>query len=98
MKVIKENNFPHVFPIKVTCHKVLDEFGFSYGDDVDFCKSELEVVAEDIVAHEWDKYPNYHGTDYGVICPICGQFIEIDKTLIPKKIKENAPKIRINRR
>ena len=56
MKIIKENKFNHVFPMKVTCKRVLDEYGFSYGDEKDFCGSELEIDSEDIKKHRWFKY------------------------------------------
>ena len=96
MKVIKENKFNNIFPMKVTCKKVLDEYGLSYGDDVNFCGSELEIEADDIKAHKWFKYPDYHGIDYGVICPVCGQFIVIDSKKIPEQILNKAPYVTLN--
>lgn len=97
MKVLKANkNFENVFPMKVTCTRVVDEYGFSYGDEVDFCGSELEVDASDIKAHKWQKYPDYDGTDYGVLCPVCGQFVVIDKKLIPKSVLILAEEVRLN--
>lgn len=95
MKVIKENKFNNLFPMKITCKSVSDQYGFSYGDDVDFCGSELEIEAEDIKMHKWSKYPDYEGTDYGVRCPICGQFIVIDEKKLPNMILKTAEEIRL---
>ena len=94
MKVIKQNYFPNIFPMQIKCEKVVDSYGFSYGEEKDFCGSELEVSAEDIRKHNWFKYPNYEGTDYIVICPVCGQFIAINRDIIPNHIKDNAIEIR----
>lgn len=82
--------------MKIKCKRVVDEYGFAYGKENDFCGSELEIDAEDIKQHKWDKYPDYNGTDYGVICPVCNQFIAIDKDKIPKSVLENAKEIRLN--
>lgn len=82
--------------MKIKCKRVVDEYGFAYGKENDFCGSELEIDVEDIKKHKWDKYPDYSGTDYGVICPICNQFIAIDKDKIPKIVLENAKEIRLN--
>lgn len=95
MKVIKENNFTDIFPIKVTCKRVTDEYGFAYGKKEDFCGSELEIMADDIKKHKWSKYPDYSGIDYGVICPVCGQFISINENKIPKYVIERAEEISI---
>ena len=95
MKVLKENNFTGIFPMKITCKRFVDEYGFAYGKKEDFCGSELEIDSNDIKKHKWSKYPDYSGTDYGVICPVCGQFISIDKNKIPKYVIENAEEIRI---
>lgn len=93
MKVIKENRFSNTFPMQIKCKRVVDEYGFSYGQERDFCGSELEVVADDIKKHEWFKYPNYEGTDYGVVCPVCGKFIVIDEREIPQKILDNTEEL-----
>ena len=93
MKVVKENKFENIFPIKIKCRRVVDAYGFAYGKTNDFCGSELEVEVEDIKKHKWFKYPNYSGTDYGVRCPICNQFIPIKEEDIPKTIKERAEEI-----
>lgn len=97
MKVIKENNYSDVFPMQIKCKRVVDKYGFAYGKEKDFCGSELEVDAEDIKKHGWDKYPDYSGTDYGVVCPVCGQFVVIDKNKIPKTVLNNAEEIRLGR-
>ena len=96
MKVVNEDKSFGVFPMVVKCQRVVDQYGFSYGKANDFCGSELEVEASDIVAHDWEKYPDYKGTDYGVKCPVCGQFVMIDKEKIPESIAKNAKKIRLN--
>lgn len=48
MKIIKKNNFSGIFPMKIACKRVVDEYGFAYGKREDFCGSELEVDADDI--------------------------------------------------
>lgn len=95
MKIIKKEQSFGVFPMTIVCKEVKDQYGFSYGNKVDFCGSQLEIVAEDIIAHDWSKYPDYKGTDYGVICPVCGQFILVDEKLIPKLVKESAEKVQL---
>ena len=97
MKIIQKNYFLHTFPLKIKCERVTDSHGFSYGEEKDFCGSELEISAEDIKKHNWFKYPVYEGTDYGVKCPVCGQFIVIDRNKIPKTIKENAEEILLSK-
>lgn len=96
MKIIKENKFPSIFPMQIKCKINIDTYGFSYGRAKDFCDSEIEINAEDIKKHKWSKYPDYKGTDYGVVCPVCGQFIVIDKNKIPKSVLSNADEIYLN--
>ena len=31
MKVIEENRFSDIFPMKIKCKRVVDEYGFTYG-------------------------------------------------------------------
>lgn len=93
MKIIEENNFKNVFPMKIKCERVVDMYGFSYGKDIDFCSSVIEVEADDIKKHKWFKYPDYSGTDYGIVCPVCGKFIVIDKNKIPNKVLNTAKEI-----
>jgi hypothetical protein len=85
-----------VFPMRVTCKRVVDQYGFAYGEEKDFCGSELEVVEDDIKQHPWFKYPYYEGTDYGVICPVCGKFIVIDEHSLPVGVINKAEKIRLH--
>lgn len=96
MRIIKENNFSSIFPMQVTCKRVVDKYGFAYGRAADFCGSEIEIDVEDIKKHEWFKYPNYEGVDYGIICPICGKFIVVDNDKLPTKILNNAENVRLN--
>lgn len=95
MKVIKENHGT-AFPMKIECKQTKDDFGFSYGDAVDFCHSILEVEEKDIKKHPWYKYPNYEGIDYGVVCPVCKHFVVIDNDKIPKSVKEKAKEVSIS--
>ena len=95
MKVIEENRFSDIFPMKIKCKRVVDEYGFAYGKKNDFCGSELEIESGDIKKHKWSKYPDFSGTDYGVVCPICGQFIVIGEDVIPKYILKSAEEILI---
>lgn len=96
MKVIKRSGNYGIFPMTVTCKRVVDEYGFAYGKEKDFCGSELEIEADDIKKHPWFKYPNYEGVDYGVVCPICGKFIVVDKNELPVGILNLADKIKLN--
>lgn len=95
MKVIKKGNYNNVFPMKIVCHQVVDKYGFAYGKANDFCGSELEIEAEDIKKHKWDKYPDYSGTDYGVACPVCGKFIVVDTSEIPIQVLNDAEEISV---
>ena len=97
MKIIKENrNWENVFPMRITCKRVVDVNGFAYGDEYDFCGSELEINGADISKHPWAKYPDYSGVDYGVICPVCGKFIVVDEKKLPASIKLNSPEVKLN--
>lgn len=96
MKILKENKSFGIFPMQVTCKRVEDKYGLAYGKENDFCGSELEINADDIKAHEWDKYPNLQGIDYGVVCPVCKQFIAIDKEVLPLCVMEQAEKVRLH--
>lgn len=96
MKVVKINNFTDVFPLRVTCKRVVDKYGFSYGCEKDFCGSELEVDAADIKKHKWFKYPCFEGIDYGVVCPICKNFIPISMNEIPRTVREACEEFRFN--
>ena len=95
MKIINQSYNYGAFPMVVKCKQVIDEHGFSYGEEKDFCGSELEIDMNDIKEHPWFKYPNYTGTDYGVICPVCGNFIVIDKQSIPVSALRQAERITI---
>lgn len=95
MKVLQRKNYEHVFPMQIECRRVVDKYGFAYGNKADFCGSLLEVEAEDIVKHPWDKYPDFSGIDYGVKCPVCGKFIVIDKNDIPKSILESCKEVSV---
>jgi hypothetical protein len=90
MRVLNKNDFSDIFPMRVKCEKVVDIYGFSYGNEKDFCGSELEIDAEDIKRHDWFKYPCYKGTDYGVICPVCGKLVVVDTNKIPKRLRDIA--------
>lgn len=92
MRVI-EKGTGDVFPMRVKCQRVTDEYGFAYGDKVDFCGSTLEVEESDIKKHKWFKYPDYSGTDYGVLCPVCRQFVVMPENRIPARVKEAAEEV-----
>lgn len=96
MKVVKENNYNNVFPMKIICHQVVDEDGYTYGKKNDFCGSELEIEAEDIKKHTWYKYPDYSGVDYGVVCPMCGKFVVVDTGRIPIRVLNDAKEISVS--
>ena len=54
------------------------------------CGSTLEINAEDIYKRGWFKYPDYDGTSYGFVCPICGCFTDIDENILSKHLKNMA--------
>jgi hypothetical protein len=93
MKVIEVGNYGQKFPMIVRCKMVRDQYGFTYGDEKDFCGSQIEIEKEDVKRHEWFKYPNYSGTDYGFICPVCKRFVVVDKKKLPKNILDSAEEI-----
>lgn len=88
MKVLNERHVSDYFPMKFTCQEVKDTYGFSY--DGNFCGSELEIEEEDLFKREWFKYPDYNGIDYGVFCPVCGSFVVVDVSSVPKCILEKC--------
>lgn len=94
MKVIKIGNNRN-FTMRIKCMKVVDRYGFSYGKEKDFCGSLLEIDENDIKKHSWSKYPDYHGVDYGVICPVCGKFIMIKVDTIPQRYLDNIEEIQL---
>lgn len=96
MKTLKENNYDNIFPMKIRCRQVKDKYGFYYGEYQDYCGSELEVETSDIRVHHWSKYPDYSGKDYGVVCPVCGEFTVIDENTLPVAVKKNAEEIFLN--
>lgn len=97
MKVIKKNNFSNIFPMRIICKRVVDADGGCYGKEEDYCHSELEIDKEDIKKHLYSVgWAGRHGVDYGVICPLCGKFIVIDKNMIPETVLNNAEEIRLN--
>lgn len=92
MKVVGEASNP-VFPMRIKCQQVVDRQGYTYGNKIDFCGRELEIEESDVKKHKWFKYPNDSGTDYGVVCPCCHQFIMIPEDKLPKYVKEKAEEI-----
>jgi len=97
MRIIEEGNFGNVFPMVVKCQRVVDRYGYGYGDAKDFCGSKIEIEREDVKKHKWFKYPDDKGTDYGFICPKCGKFVAIDINKIPKQVLDDAEEISIGR-
>lgn len=91
MKVIKKNNFLEgIFPMQIKCQRIVDEYGFAYGEEKDFCGSELEIEVADIKKFKWFKYPYSYGYDYVVVCPICGKFIVVDTNKIPENVLDEV--------
>ena len=97
MKVIENNSHKSGFPRRITCKQVFDENGYSYGNELDFCGSVLEVEASDIKKHHWEKYYE-SGESYIVVCPICGSWIEIDSNTLSSTTKAEAEEIQRGRR
>ena len=87
MKILKRGDD---WKLVVKCERVTDAYGFAYGNEADFCGSELEIEASDIRKHPWHKYPDYSGVDYGVRCPVCGNFIAVKEKLIPVNVRSAA--------
>jgi hypothetical protein len=54
------------------------------------CGSKLEIEINDIIKRKWYKYPDYEGTSYGFICPVCGCFSEIEEKYLSMYIKNMA--------
>lgn len=96
MKIIERSGDYGIFPMAVTCKRVVDQYGFAYGEEKDFCGSKLEIEADDIKKHPWFKYPVFEGVDYGVVCPVCGNFIVIDESKLPVGVLNLADKIKLN--
>lgn len=92
MKVVGEA-VNSIFPMRVRCEQVEDEYGYTYGKAIDFCGRELEIEESDVKKHKWFKYPETHGTDYGVKCPCCGQFVMIPEDKLPRYVKEKAQEV-----
>lgn len=92
MKVIGESD-KSVFPMKIRCQYVVDSYGNAYGNEVDFCRQQLEIKESDIKKHPWFKYPDKHGVDYGVVCPVCRMFVMLDEDKIPGYVKQAAKEI-----
>ena len=86
MKIIEVGNFNNLFPMRVKCERIVDENHFSYGAIKDFFGSILEVEVDDIERKDWSKYPDFHGHDYGITCPVCGKFIPISEDILPESI------------
>lgn len=96
MKILRRGTYENVFPMEVVCRRVEDEYGFAYGSNRDFCGSVLSVDEKDIEKHKWFKYPEYSGVDYGVTCPVCGNFIVISEELLPRMVKDTANEVKLN--
>ena len=54
------------------------------------CGSKLEADKNDIYCREAYKYPDDNWMTYGIICPVCGSYVEIDKDKIPLGIRQSA--------
>lgn len=44
MKIIKENKFSNIFPMQIKCKRVVDCYGFSYGQEKDFVAVNLKLL------------------------------------------------------
>ena len=74
MKILERHETFKEWKLEVSCDSV---DGFS-------CGSKLEINKEDL------KYKIIDGVViHGVICPVCGNFIEIAPNLIPGIVKNN---------
>ena len=83
MKII--NDGTDRFPIVVKCPNNENEYN-----------SFLEIWAEDIKKHKWSLYPGHYTVEYGVICPICGQFIAVSEDEISEQVREQAEEIQFD--
>ena len=89
------------FPMKIKCR---NNFYKHYPGicKTDFalkkpCKSVLEINEHDVKAHSFKlitlppyEMKEYSIIAYGVICPVCGEFIVLNENKIPNAIKEKA--------
>ena len=96
MKIIKRVGNYGMFPMTITCKQVKDIYGFTYGEEKDFCGSILEVVEEDIKKHPWFKFPCYEGVDYGIVCPVCGKFVVVNKDILPVGVVNKAEEVKLS--
>ncbi len=95
MKILVNNYENTDFKLQVLCKQTEDKYGYIYGNAEDFCGSTLEVEADDIREHCWSKgwSAPISGKSYVVVCPLCGEWIEISAEKIPKTVRDNARRI-----
>ena len=95
MKILVDNYTKDNFTLEIKCKQLIDKHGFCYGEAKDYCGSTLSIDAEDIRCHHWSGgYSAVNtGVSYVVVCPLCGEWIEIPSEKIPKRIRDNAREI-----
>ena len=83
MKVLSRGNYNN---------RKTSNCSYDYGKEIDYCGSDLEIDEYDIVVHDWSSC-GLQGRNYGIICPVCDKFIELDRSKIPEKILQNAKSV-----
>ena len=66
------------FPMKIRCETDIDERGLSWHKKAAHCGSVLLITEEDLIAKRYRRgFKTY--IDYGIVCPICGCFVVVNK-------------------
>ena len=60
MRVIEEGNYGNTFPMTVECKRVVDRYGFAYGDTKDFCVSMETLEALTDLLERAEDYYHYN--------------------------------------
>ena len=93
MKIIEDKYNYVQFNQTIRCEQWLDDSGYTYENEEDYCSSVLEIEASDVKKHNWAKFDE-KGTSDVVVCPLCGCWIVLDPDTLPRAVKEKAEPIR----
>lgn len=88
MTIIKK---PDTYEAEIVCKQYKDKTG-CWGQESDYCGAVLSIDESDICYRNWKEliFSSETQTDYGVICPCCGSFIQIPEQSIPKLVRNKA--------
>ena len=79
MKILERHDPYEDWKLEIVCEDINES-----------CGSKLEINKDDILFRTVPRFLNTEQKIYGVICPVCGAFIQINKKLIPDKIRNIA--------